>query len=387
MTARATTPIRKSPLTLVCAGAAPFVAAGAPEAIDGVPRRRYLKELIRVGQYVKASEDLEFTVTPATLDNWVTQFRAMRKAGVRVPIPASHDGADDPDATRGWVDDMFVQGDSLYMSCTLVGDDAIVAAARNDVSIFSPHEFIDGAGNRYKRPIMHVALCPDPVVPGLGAFIPLAASLRLQRSQKMLELIQKIAAALGISEEVTEENAEQLLVPVLNALIARAKAEGGAQPAPGTAAPGAQAEGSGVATGGTASTVTDRTITDNLAASRSAAGPNAMVVRVLADNRRMRIDRAVEKGILRRPAAQRLIERYIGEGNAAVALAMSRGDAGDDFDAVMEAFEANGPVALATGTKTGPQLQPLPDPAKPGTGGNAMMRAVDAARRAAGCKD
>ncbi len=153
-------------------GAARSVAKG--RTVAGQPVRRILKELIKAGHYVKESDGLEFNVTPALLEHWAATFARMRANGLNVPVPSghTHDGA----ANRGWVWHLFRAGDSLYGVVDLVGD-GIPMAATNDVSIYAVPDFTDGHGNRYQWPILHVALCTDPVVPGLGGFLPIAAAL------------------------------------------------------------------------------------------------------------------------------------------------------------------------------------------------------------------
>lgn len=143
-------------------------------SVAGQPVRRFLKELIKTGHYVKEADGLEFDVTPALLEHWAATFARMRANGLRVPVPNghTHDGA----ANRGWVRHLFRAGDSLYGVVDLVGD-GIPMAATNDVSIYAVPKFTDGRGNRYRWPILHVALCTDPVVPGLGGFLPIAAAL------------------------------------------------------------------------------------------------------------------------------------------------------------------------------------------------------------------
>ena len=151
-------------------GPARAVAKG--RRVAGQPVRRFLKELIKAGHYVKESDGLEFDVTPALIEHWAATFARMRANGLNVPVPSghTHDGA----ANRGWVRHLFRAGDSLYGVVDLVGD-GIPMAATNDVSIYAVPEFTDGHGNRYRWPILHVALCTDPVVPGLGGFLPIAA--------------------------------------------------------------------------------------------------------------------------------------------------------------------------------------------------------------------
>lgn len=149
-------------------------AAGAVRLEGGQPVRRFTKELIRCGQYVKESDSLAFSVTPETLKHWAATCSAYLSAGNKIPVPVTH--TDDPAANRGWVVDVWEDGKSLFGAIDLVGDEAIKLAGTTDVSIYSPAEHVDGKGNRYSRPILHVALCTDPVVPGLGGFVPVQSS-------------------------------------------------------------------------------------------------------------------------------------------------------------------------------------------------------------------
>lgn len=108
------------------------------------------------------------------LDHWAMIFSQMKVNGVKVPVPSGH--TNDSEKNRGWVEDIFRDGDSLFGIVALVGD-GIRLAGTNDVSIYSQSEYTDGNGNRYQWPILHVALCTDPVVPGLRGFEALAASI------------------------------------------------------------------------------------------------------------------------------------------------------------------------------------------------------------------
>lgn len=141
-----------------------------------MPTKRFRKEIIKVGDYYKPADNLSFTVTPRTLEHWTKQFERMKAAGVKVPIPAGHEHAGDPEFNYGFVSGLGIDGDRLIADCTLHGQDAIDAAARNDVSIYAVPEYVDGLGNRYEWPIVHLAICPDPLIPGLGPFEALAAS-------------------------------------------------------------------------------------------------------------------------------------------------------------------------------------------------------------------
>jgi hypothetical protein len=164
-----TTVETKTPIYL--AHKAPAALAVAPESTsDGKPMRRFRKELIRTGTFRKPKDGLEFAVTRGTLDHWALTFSQMRDAGRRVPVPIGHLNPGDPRNNCGWIHDMFVEDDRLVGIVDLYGDEGLKLAATSDVSIYAEPEFDEPAGGTYKWPILHVALCTDPVVPGLGEF-------------------------------------------------------------------------------------------------------------------------------------------------------------------------------------------------------------------------
>jgi len=196
--------------------------AGAPAkklAPPGKGYHRYKKELIRKGKFVKESDGIEFEVTDETLDHWPREFARMKANGVKVYIPIKHldvklkQGAEtydakDPTNNAGWVRDIRREGNSLYGVVDLVDP---TLALKSDVSIYTPPRLVDGAGNEYVRPISHVALCPDPVIPGLGDFVPLAASQSSTSKETKMDFA-KIAEALGVLGEINDSNAEEVIL-------------------------------------------------------------------------------------------------------------------------------------------------------------------------------
>jgi hypothetical protein len=170
-----TTVETKTPIYL--AHKAPAALAVAPESsADGKPMRRFRKELIRTGTFRKPKDGLEFAVTRGTLDHWALTFSQMRDAGRKVPVPIGHLNPGDPRNNCGWIHDMFVEDDRLVGIVDLYGDEGLKLAATSDVSIYAEPEMQETTGGTYKWPILHVALCTDPVIPGLGEFT-IAASL------------------------------------------------------------------------------------------------------------------------------------------------------------------------------------------------------------------
>lgn len=309
-----------------------FAILGGRTEKDGEPVQRFRKEIMRIGEYVKG--EMEFDITSEVMQHWVVMFAQMKANGIKVPIPNKHDTSGDPDKNRGWVVDMFVDNDALVMICDLIGDDAIKAASRCDVSIFSPSEFKDGKGHIYKQPITHVALVTDPAIPGLGEFVSIAASREWENKTMKWDNIGK---ALGIKDGLNAETAEKLIC----ASVASSKEVAESQ---------------------------DKLVkaqADELKTLKAApkdppknepAVPDAMLLSLAKDNRTMKLDALVEAARITPAVRDKLAEQFIGKDCAALSLSLQHGTSGV-FDEVVAALADNNVVELKT--KSGPQLLKL----------------------------
>lgn len=141
---------------------------------NGKPVRSYIKTILRAGVTVKNVAGQSVTITRDFLDSIAGTFKTMRAAGIKSPIQAGH--TDSPDLTRGYVTDLFRDGDDLIAHAEMIGDDGIMLASRSDVSVYVDPEYEVG-GHKYANALVHLACVPNPQVPGLGAFAPIAASL------------------------------------------------------------------------------------------------------------------------------------------------------------------------------------------------------------------
>lgn len=311
---------------------------------DGVPRRKFRKDLIKTGTYVKDSEGIEFQITSDTLRHWVQQFSQMKANGVKVPIPSGHKNAGDADKNRGYVEDIFIVGDMLVMSCEMIGKEGIEAAAKSDVSIYSPEDLKDGHGTVYERPIEHVALCTDPVVPGLGEFIPLAAS---QSAKGKAMDLKKIKEVFNIEEDLTPENVEALVlskhadtVKTLEELGAKLK------------------------------------VLEVSLEKKDGPKPDPQLVSLSSDNRKMKLEGLVAAGRITPAVLAKLSKLYVD--HIPVALSLSNGTA-NQFDLVFEALKENDPVVLKEMTGKQVTLSALDNPVE---GDKPNMLVADAERRA-----
>ena len=297
-----------------------FPAVGMSTGGTGSPSlTRYRKEIVKVGKYVKASADQAFEVTSALLDHWISTFQRWVKNGNRVPVPLGHEAATVPEKNVGWVHKLYREADTLIAEMELL-DPAL--ALTTDVSICVPNEVIDGKGEKYSRPITHVALCVDPVVPGLGKFTEL--SLSLSKGDINMELV-KLAALLNVEESALTE---EMIIAALDVkrLVAPA-----AVPAPAgvVAAP-------------------------PLAASQTST-VDPVITRLVSENRTGKLSTLVAAGLLTPAIKEVIAAKYVKK--EALTLSLSRGGNDEEFDLLIKVLTENKAVPL--GEVSGVQLLEL----------------------------
>ena len=342
----------------------PALAINSQADSKGIPSRRFRKELIRTGQFCKQSEGVEFTVDQRTLEHWAATFSQMKNRGINVPVPSGHDKVDDPDANNGWVREMFVEGDRLVGVLELIGDEALKLAGTNDVSIFTLPEYTDSLNNEYKWPILHVALCTDPVIPGLGDFVPIAASkgqtpaqvpvLRLQEMQTMPDFDPNAALTAGAGDPLKDAFKQEVIKALdddsldMKATLARIKE-----------ILQAQEKAMGLLSPAAAVAPTEPGPEPGIVAASQAGKPDPMVLKLAAENYGMKLSALVEAGKITSKVKDQLTEKLIGPENKALALSLSSGST-SHIDNMLEAFAANDPVVLRE--HTGGQVLALSNP-------------------------
>jgi hypothetical protein len=330
--------------------------------------RKFRKELIRTGTFRKPKDGLEFTVTRGTLDHWALTFSQMRDAGRKVPIPVGHQNWSDPRNNCGWVRDVFVEGDTLVGILELYGDEGAKLACTSDVSIYAEPEMQETTGGAYTWPILHVALCTDPVVPGLGEFT-VAASLGkppltvpilvLAKEATMPDSTPAPAAAAPATPDGGKTPVEAIkasfrdavmkafddpsldmaatLAAIKKILKDQEKVLGVMEPAAAPATPNASAA---------------EPAKDAPPVTASLGSP--AILNILRDNRKMRLDALAAAGKLNPLQRKAIEERHCSE--AALTLSLSASQ--DDFANVCAVLDASQPSTL-TVEKTGPQLLAL----------------------------
>ena len=143
--------------------------------VNGEPVFRFRVEAIRCGNYLTADGD-PFEVTPATLKHWSDTFKQFKVRKIPVPVPSGTHFQVDGEHNRGNVIALTNDGKSLWATVELIGKDAPRIAASNSVSIYAEPQWEGTDGTTYQWPIRHLLLTPDPRIPGLKGFMPIAAS-------------------------------------------------------------------------------------------------------------------------------------------------------------------------------------------------------------------
>lgn len=337
----------------LCLDHKPFLTLSNPSTrSDGSTGGRFRKEVIKKGQYVQKVDGLQFEITDDTLAHWVAQFAAMRKNGVKVPVPMGHD--ESAESNRGWVEDLFVDGDALVMVCELFDKDVANLVKRNDVSVYSPPTWVDGKGNKYLRPIRHIALTPTPVIPELDEFRPIAASFERKKSMPMD--LKKLGADIGIGDELTEDTAAALILDHCTKMKdAVATADKTAKSAEAKAKAAEAAKG------------------------KPLPEIDSTLLSLAHDNRTMKLDALVAAGKITPAVKDKLVEAFIGDDSAALKLSLQTKTA-DVFDDVVKSLAENDPVKLKE--QTGPQGKlKLSDPNK-GVDENILVKDAEARGKA-----
>lgn len=312
----------------------------------GLPVQRFRKELIRTGTFTKDADGVTFSVDRTTLAHWAATFSRMREAGYKAPVPVGHEGAADPEKNRGWLVDVYPEGDSLVGVIELHGEEAIKLAGVADTSIFTQKRFTDDKGQSYDWPILHVALCTDPVIQGLKPFEALAASrgqsvlvLKLSQETPMSTVVDPAAGAAP-SADPAEAVIQAITDKVMGLVRDKAKTAQEKKAAFGDLMKKLE-KALGVFEEEKPAENPDQEA--SIAASRKAVDP--MLVRLASENYAHKLDGLVTAGRLSKAARDKLAEQLLGKDNGALTLSLSRGDT-SSIDGVIEALKENQPVPL-----------------------------------------
>lgn len=161
-------------------GFVPFPGAleGRPREVAGQPCSYFWKDLIGIDDYENAARKFVMSVPPDRLQKWERTGNEMLAAGINIPIVEDH--KETAEASRGRVVEFKIKNAEpgeprLYGLCQLIGEDAPLLAARNQVSVGVPvGDYITG-GKNWGDAIRHVALTPVPAVHDQQPFVQAAS--------------------------------------------------------------------------------------------------------------------------------------------------------------------------------------------------------------------
>lgn len=339
----------------------------------------YRKELIYVGDFHKKTktEDVKFSVNEPLLYHWHNTFLQMSAAGVEVPVPIEH--TTDPEKKRG----------SLVATEVALNQKGIPALfgfikfnsakeadqlKNSNVSIFVPGEAASGKGTTFHYPIAHVALTDYPVIPGLGKFESLAASL-VEKESSMN--IKALAKKLGVGDDVADDKIESAINTAIDALLKKVEKP---------TVKASLATKLGIGEDGDIESAVDSLLKKVPASPAPVVPPPAPValgfVNMLRDNRKSKLAELVKANKISPAVVAELEKEYCTDGKLQLALSAD-GSVSDSFDTTIAALAKNDVVKF--GEHSGPQtftpvaLSNNTDPAQ-----NPLI--ADADRRAAESK-
>lgn len=198
----------------------PMGLEGYPPDADGVPIFYRKMKIARAGAWTHRGTGEPVTIDHGRMDAWVKNTRALHLAGVRPFLPGQHRAEFNAADNHGYVLDVARDGDDLYATVALYGDDARRIAASNGRSVYVVSNARDARGNVVEgESIGHVALVPNPALPDLGPTVKIAASAggspaevpiiepaAAKRSNPMKpETLQKLRTKFNLAADVPDE--------------------------------------------------------------------------------------------------------------------------------------------------------------------------------------
>lgn len=190
------------------------------------------KQIIYAGEF---EGEFPFEITEKTLDHWQAEFEVLTKQhNFELIVPVEHVDMSEAN-TKATISQLIKKTDDqgrlgLFGRFVFESEKDAKLAASHDVSVYSPPVFETESGYRAVRPLTHVALTTDPLIPGLQNWAVLAASAK--RPKKMLT---DVASALGIT--IPEGADEAAILALVLKAIADLQKSPEAPPADPAAAP------------------------------------------------------------------------------------------------------------------------------------------------------
>ena len=183
----------------------------------------YEKELAYVGDFYKASEDLEFSITEEFIDHWCRSENSMSMAEMEIPLPSKH--TEESGFKKGKVSSFSKKIDSqgrtgLFGKVAFDNQEAADKFKNSGVSIYVKKDVTVPTTKEFITfPVTHVALTDYPVLPGMDSFTEVAASLNAEpaftknlfkKEGDKMNHVLKLAETLDIDVEDAEDAATKI---------------------------------------------------------------------------------------------------------------------------------------------------------------------------------
>lgn len=241
---------------------APARFSPAEQAADAsAPRTRLVKDVLRTGRWKVGHDErgqpVWWEVSRQTLREIARQFQLAQSRGVAQNLVWGHGDPHtkivDPRNLIAPLDQVFVEGDTLWASAYLPADKAReLRNPAHKVSVRVMENWTDGAGRAYPIMLLHVAVVDQPVLDTQGPFVDLGltsstpdaegSSMPLDY-QRTLDSVNTLLALGGLEmpDTTTEDNFNDTLDMLVGMLQGDAPPEDEADPEAAGKSPGGTA--------------------------------------------------------------------------------------------------------------------------------------------------
>lgn len=210
-----------------------ILGQGLPLERDGQPIKYFWRESLLLGSYQDA-DGKKFTIDSTRIERLIDNFKLAKSRGFLPYIPPDHKSAR-ADKNYGFVVDAKKnEKGNLELLHQAIGEDSILAHARNRNSICTITDVVDEHGHSYSELIDHNCLTPSPQLNELDTFRPAIAASRgsvpattltlaAQKEEPMLDL-KKLRTTLKAADDLADEKVIELaLSRIVDAEPAAAK--------------------------------------------------------------------------------------------------------------------------------------------------------------------
>jgi len=335
-----------------------FELASSAHIESDVPSQLFKKDLIRTGKYTHPIHKWVLDVTPERIDRWIASFNKMKDNGVDIEMVVDH--RRDAEGVRGYVKDIFREGNILYGMIDMIGKESIdLAKTVKNVSILVDEEYKDGKENKYGESIAHVSIVQQPVAAGQSEFevMQKAAGRNdgnivnkypiyyFNKGDMNMDMLDQIKKALEIEGDIDEDNVIDVITEEFQKL---------------------SDENNGLSTEVTKLKGSIEKMKKTLEKEPEGKEKEVKIDPNLAEQMgktaEQRVTNLVAAGKLTPAARDLVVKNFIGDKGNRNLKALSIGDEGfSSLDSLIEVLETNDPVELGEKASTFAMSRQVPD--------------------------